>query len=319
MSGTSTDPTASGAPAAISTSSPSTSFKPPTPTMGGLVQVSSSDWCAWTGGKPRSDWSDLDYSAPTTPTNPFQYRPSSPSAAQKSTSYREQGIEPKFSKSSNLLDFIEQVKTYFERTGMDTIAYRAPADTPSQMYLVITDYSKFDLAHVVGENKRYRTKDYDAYDLNNDISATNWLLDSIDADLKKEITDRLHLTDGFAAHWLQLIAQIQSVSFARFDRIKREIESLTISKYPQQNIKLMATDFLLKAKELCSHGHYEHRLTLTMLNKFLEGGGHNGDHYTLQYRHSLLDLRSKLDKTLVDLGRLSSSEQDKRMASLNLT
>ena len=63
-----------------------------------------------------------------------------------------------------------------------------------------------------------------------------------------------------------------------------------LDKLAQQNIKLMATEFLSKGKELCTHGHYEHRLTLTMLNKFLEGGGTNGDHYTLQYRHALLEL-----------------------------
>ena len=56
-----------------------------------------------------------------------------------------------------------------------------------------------------------------------------------------------------------------------------------------------------------------------MLNKFLEGGGSSGDHYTLQYRHSLLELHSKLDKTLVEIGRLSTTDQNLRIASKNLT
>ena len=287
--------------------------------MGDLVQVSSSDWCAWTGGRPNASWTTLMPSAKTSPSNAFQYRPSSPGAAQKSTFYREQGLEPKFTRTSNLLEFIDTVQTYLERTGMDTIAYRATPDDPSNMQFVVTEYSKFKLADVVESSKTLRTTKYDLYDLNNDVSATNWLLNSIDSDLKQDLTDRLHLADGFAPHWIQLLGLIQSVSFARFDRIKRDIESISILKYPQQNIKLMATDFLLKAKELCSHGHYEHRLTLTMLNKFLEGGGTGGDHYTLQFRHALLDLRSKLDRTLVEIGQLSTVDQDKRMAKDNLT
>ena len=157
------------------------------------------------------------------------------------------------------------------------------------------------------------------YDRNNDDSATVWLLASIDASLRKEVTDRVSKSDGFVAHWLQLIACIQSVSFARFDKIKREIEDLSILKIPQQNVKTLATSFLLKAKELCAHGHYEHRLTLTMLNKFLEGGGTSGDHYTMQYCYALLDVRKELDKTLVDIGSLSNLEQDKRIARANLT
>ena len=201
---------------------------------------------------------------------------------------------------------------------MDTIAYRAPASDPTNMQLVVTEYSKFALSDVVASSKSLCGK-YDLYDNNNDVSATNWLLDSIDADLKKDLQDRLKLLDGFTPHWIQLISLIQSVSFARFDRIKREIETISILKYPQQNVKDMATDFLSKGKELSTHGHYEHRLTLTMLNKFLEGGGSSGDHYTLQYRHSLLELRSKLDKTLVEIGRLSTTDQNLRIASENLT
>ena len=203
--------------------------------------------------------------------------------------------------------------------GMDTIVYRATPDDPSNMQFVVTEYSKFKLADLVESSKTLRSTKYDLYDLNNDVSATNWLLDSIDRELERDLTDRLHFSDGFAAHWIQLLGLLQSVSFARFDCIKRDIETISILKYPQQNIKLMATDFLLKAKELCSHGHYEHRLTLTMLNKFLEGGGTGGDHYTLQFRHALLDLRSKLDRTLVEIGQLSTLEQDKRMAKENLT
>ena len=79
---------------------------------------------------------------------------------------------------------------------MDTIAYRATPDDLSNMQFVVTEYSKFKLADVVKSSKTLRRTKYDLYDLNNDVSATNWLLDSIDRELKQDLTDRLHLRMG---------------------------------------------------------------------------------------------------------------------------
>ena len=205
--------------------SPKPTFQPPSPTMGGLVQVSATEWCAWTGGQPNITWTSLSTNAKSDPTNVYQYRPGSPAAAQKSTSHRETGIASPFSRTSNLLDFIDEVNIYLKKTGMDTIAYRESKDSPGEMLFVITDYTKFNLADILTNDSTLRSR-FDMYDRNNDDSATVWLLASIDASLRKEVTDRVSKSDGFVAHWLQLIACIQSVSFARFDKIKREIEDL---------------------------------------------------------------------------------------------
>ena len=40
-------------------------FKPPSPRMGGLVQLDEYKWAAWTGGKPLADWSVLGFSPKT--------------------------------------------------------------------------------------------------------------------------------------------------------------------------------------------------------------------------------------------------------------
>ena len=79
-------------------------FRPATPKMGGLLQVSATEWCPWTGGKPKADWSGLDSSADRIPAEDYQLRPTSPSSAQKSTAFRETGLETKFSQNSDLLD-----------------------------------------------------------------------------------------------------------------------------------------------------------------------------------------------------------------------
>ena len=287
--------------------------------MGGLVQTSSTDWCAWTGGKPKADWSGLDSTAVQTPSDDYQYRPTSPGSSQKSTKYRETGLDTKFGRDDHLLDFIDSVKEYLVRTGMDTIAYLPDPTDSTKMICILDQYSKYDLQPAISSARSLSLK-FDRYDRNNDNSAKLWLLDSISDDLKKEIKDRLTQSDGFAAHWLQLIHQIQSVSFNRFAGVKNDIEhNLTIFAFPGQNVKLLATAFLDKARELDNHGYYEHRLTLVMLDRFLEAGGSNNDVGTLQYRSELLTLRSKLDKALVKVGRLASAAQDAHMASETLT
>ena len=295
-------------------------FLPPTPRMGGLVQVSAHDYCAWTGGKPKPDWSGLDPTAATAPLDDYQYRPASPGSSQKSTSFREKGLTTKFKRDDHLLDFVATVMNYLRRTGMDTITYLPDPTDSTKAISVVENYSRFALQDAISSARNLRSLNFDKFDRNNDDSACNWLLDSIDEALKKDISDRLDSEDGFVAHWIQMVHLIQSTSFNRFAVIKKEIEyNLSLRKYPGQNVKSLATDFLLKAKELDNHGFYEHRLTLCMLDRFLEGGGSQGDVPTLQYRHSLLQLRQKLDKALIHVGRLAPNDQDRYMASEALT
>jgi hypothetical protein len=75
-----------------------------------------------------------------------------------------------------------------------------------------------------------------------------------------------------------MIRLVQPTSFNRFEAIKREIQQdLTIFKFPGQSVKDLASAFISKAKELENFGMYEHRLTLIMLDRFLEGGGTSYD------------------------------------------
>ena len=284
------------------------------------MQTSATEYCAWTGGKPLADWSGLDPSAQTEPHDDYQYRPSSPGSSQKSTKSREIGLDSKFTRDAHLMDFVDSVEKYLYRTGMDTISFLPDPNNPSEVASVVTCYSKFDLQDAVTTSRTLRTSSFDRFDRNNDDSARNWLLDSIDPGLKKDVTDRLQNDDGFTSHWLQLIHLVQSTSFNRFTVIKRDIESsLTLMKFPGQNVKDLATVFLTKARELDNHGFYEHRLTLCMLDRFLEGGGTNNDVSTMQYRHTLFQLRQKLDQALIKIGRLELAAQTTYMATENLT
>ena len=160
-----------------------TPFQPPTPTMGGLVQISASDFCAWTGGKPLANWSGLDPTAATAPQDDYQYRPASPSSSQKSTMYREKGLDTKFKRTDHLLDFVTIVSNYLKRTGMDTITYLPDPTDASKVLSVVENYSRFGLQDAITEARSLRDTHFDKFDRNNDDSARNWFLDSIDETL----------------------------------------------------------------------------------------------------------------------------------------
>jgi hypothetical protein len=56
-----------------------------------------------------------------------------------------------------------------------------------------------------------------------------------------------------------------------------------------------------------------------MLDRFLEGGGSNNDVPTQLYRHTLFQLRQKLDQALIRIGRLDHAAQNHYMASEKFT
>ena len=240
--------------------------------MGDLIQVGATEWCAWTGGKPKHDWSALDASAPTDLKDPNQMRPASPGSAQKSSMYREVGLEQKFSRNANFQDFITTTSEYFVRYGLDTIAYLPNPANGSEMLLVIEAYARFDYDAAV-EAAALLTKKFDKFDEANSKSASRWLLNSLDEDLKHNISKRLKIEDGFVAHWFELVREIQSVSFDRFENLKQDIRKLRLTQFPQQNVKLLSNAYLQLAKQLEDNSMYEHPLTLTMVTQFLSGGG----------------------------------------------
>jgi hypothetical protein len=142
----------------------------------------------------------------------------------------------------------------------------------------------------------------------------------LDPELKDDVTKRVKPSDGFCVNWLQMIRLVQSTSFNRFETIKREIQQgLTIFKFPGQSVKDLVSASIAKAKELENFGMYEHRLTLIMLDRFLEGGGSSDDMPTQMYRHSLFDLRAKLDTTLMKISSLDHIASNAHMLAEGLT
>jgi hypothetical protein len=229
-------------------------FKPKAPKMGGLFQVSSTDWCACTKGKPLYDWFALDQIVVKEPNNNFQYHPSSPGSSQKSTAYREVDLETKFKRDDHLLDFAEVIEEYFLRTDLDTITYQPDPQDPQIMLSVLKHFAKFDLQAVIDAGRLLHANEFGRYDRNNADSACKWLKNSMDPALKEDVCEMLKPTDGFTAHLMPMIRLVQSTYFNRFQAIKHEIENelTSIFQFPGQSVKDLARAFIIKAKEACT-------------------------------------------------------------------
>jgi hypothetical protein len=127
-------------------------MKPIQPIMGGLSQVSSVEWTAWTDGKPTHDWTGLAGTVETFG-SPNQLRPNSAAYAQKGYQFQSTGLTEKFKRSDDLATFIREVKEHMDDCGLDTITYLPSPTDANSMCCVLTNYSKFttDTACIAGE------------------------------------------------------------------------------------------------------------------------------------------------------------------------
>ena len=68
-------------------------YKPKKPKFG-ISQTGTDSWSAWTRGKPKSSWLELEKQPKSF--RPNQYRPTSITAQAKSQAYRRQGLKTEF-------------------------------------------------------------------------------------------------------------------------------------------------------------------------------------------------------------------------------
>ena len=78
-------------------------YKPATPKLGGVEEVGTDLYAAWTGGKPKPCWSALEKKPD--PIGPNQFRSPTIGGQAKSRQYRVHGLEEKFTKGSDLQIF----------------------------------------------------------------------------------------------------------------------------------------------------------------------------------------------------------------------
>ena len=91
-------------------------YKPTQPIMGGLEQTSLTKFMAWTGGKPKLDWTGLDSTASQTKKSPKQLRATDAGSQSKTYSVRTKGLETKYGRGKNLTEFVKDVQAHLGPT-----------------------------------------------------------------------------------------------------------------------------------------------------------------------------------------------------------
>ena len=267
----------------------------------------------WTGGLPKADWSGLDSTAPADPVTNAQYRSSSLSVATKAEIYRKTGLSPKFARSGDLTNFEYSIWRHLVNMGMDSITYVPDPIDNTLMVSCVTAHGRFTVASV----KRLISPQvllYDSFDKSNDREATEYLLESLDADLARELRDVMDLGEPFPVTFLRFIHLIRSTSIDRLENLKVRIKSRKPTQYAGQDVSKMASEIRADALELEIAGQYDHNITLHILDAFLEAGGQNNE----DYRFPLRTLKAKLSDALLELGYMKQEDATKYMATLSL-
>ncbi len=256
----------------------STGWKPIKPIMGDVCRVGKDEEAAWTGGLPKSDWSGLDSTALQEPVTPNQFRSTYIATSQKSHNYRKTGLAVKFARSGDLASLEQQVWHQLKDTGMDSIAYVPDPVDRTRMVNVVKEHGRFSVQSITKQIQPQLLK-YDSYDKANDRESSDFLLDSLESELSKELHEIKDIDDPFPVLWLRLIHTVRSTSIDRFENLKKRVKTCKPSNFAGEDLSKMALNLQAYAKELELAGQYDHNLTLHMLNSFLEAGGQDNEDF----------------------------------------
>jgi hypothetical protein len=156
--------------------------------MGGLVDEGGY-LVAWTGGKPRPDWSRLALPAQIN-SNPNQLRVV---GSKFVTPYnnRRSGLDTKYKHGEDLDTLMNDLSKQLKNHGMDSIAYREDPHEPTSMAHCLKEHARFNLEQVRQSSTKLKVK-WDAYDCANDECAISFFLDSIEINAHQgiEATER---------------------------------------------------------------------------------------------------------------------------------
>jgi hypothetical protein len=282
-----------------------TGYMPTQPVMGGVQKQSDTSNMAWTGGKPRVGWTELEDPNPSS-IIATQIRSPSVSLETKALHHRTTGLEPKFTRESDLLTFQKKMMDHMIRYGMDTITYLPDPTDPKQVISVLSEHAQFTLKEAKTSEKRDHQDFYDQYDHANIRDSKTFLLNSLDEAVLTQMYENCDDDETFIVHWMNLMLIVGSISIERFDRIKDSIKARKIQNYAGEDVESISTDYVSEWKRLHGARMYDHGLTLTMLKTIMESGNED-------FRYGLRALKDKLNKKLMDVRHMSYDQSHKAM------
>jgi hypothetical protein len=173
------------------------------PIVGGLIKISTKETAAWTGGKPKRDWSGPEVEAKHYK-SPNQLR--SVHNPQKGYNHRKMGLMDKFDRKGDLSTFRLKTWKHLVDTGMDAIAYVPDPVDDKRMTNCVLEHVRFSLESITTQVKLVQDK-YDQYDQENSEAATEFALTSLEPSFEADLREMLTAdhTKPFAVVWMHIV------------------------------------------------------------------------------------------------------------------
>ncbi len=133
---------------------------PTAPKMGDIVQITSTKYSAWTGGKPKVYWCGLDDAALMEYESPHLLHPASVYSQQKVYNTHKVGLLEKIEKGGDVVAVQTNVLKHLQDTGMDAISYLPNPQDPTTMINVIENHSCY--TQLLSEFDKYNLTNFNS-------------------------------------------------------------------------------------------------------------------------------------------------------------
>ena len=289
-------------------------FKPKMPKFGGLKLINDSEEAAWLGGKPNDTWTGLENPNPSH-VKPTQFRSNSMTSEAKSRSYRIAGITPKFKRGDDVSTFARKFLNRAEDYGLDTIMYvPSPRDkTGKTLVNVLESHGLFRLDEGITAGQDV-SQHYDSYCNGTDDDAKQLLLNSVDPALETQLYQDTGAKDGFIVTWFHFISNVTSKSINKYNSIVDKLRKKSLADYEGQDVEALAESYRHDYDILNGACQYDHKLTLHMVETFMEGGGSRND----DFKHPLRKIKDKLEEHVLSIHHMTYNEQHEHMVKEQL-
>ena len=291
--------------------------KPRDPVMGTTEEtfLGSKEYYYAFGGEPNSTWTGLQQSTQRL-LNDLCFRPLDPVSGQKSSVIRTKGLANKFTKQQKLTIFQKEIWKHLVKHGLDTISYLQDPHNNNNCLSVINHHARFisDMNHSENLSKQFQSK-FDTWDKKHDYEARTFFYASLSSSILLGFESFTNETDSFATVWLKFIKYLTTTTSKTYDNMRQSIRSLRPQQFQGQNIESMAEQFVTLSTELDQAGHFDHNLTLNMVDGFLCAAKDAKG----TFHHTLNDLRSKVQTCIQQTLFMAKEDQDTQFKQQKLT
>ena len=278
------------------------------PKMGGLIDTYYGKE-AWTGGKPKWDWSGLQDPSVVDLPLPTQMRSSSSKAA-AGHAKRTEGIftdeNYKYKQGGDLDDLCERLRKHFEKHGLDTIAYRLkPNVATNEMVSVFTHYPEFTFAKMRKQNETI-CQEYDAYDTQNDNDALECFMNCLGEELRRRIRVKSKRDMKFSDIFMMFIDIERPQNAELYDSYEHKVLNMQASSYPGADIVAMAEYARENIVAMIRGNAWDSKNNIALTRILIEAGGKDND----EYSHPMHQLLTKAREEVSQVSHLNNREKD---------